>query len=108
QRLANLAAHDSLTGLINRRELERLLQESLQQHGRHFSHLLFLDLDQFKQVNDLCGHSAGDQLLRQLSSYLLGRLPGNSELARIGGDEFAVLLSGTDTRQALVLAEELR
>ncbi|QKE65007.1 EAL domain-containing protein [Aquipseudomonas campi] len=108
QRLANLAAHDSLTGLINRRELERLLQESLQQHGRHFSHLLFLDLDQFKQVNDLCGHSAGDQLLRQLSSYLLGRLPSTSELARIGGDEFAVLLSGTDTQQALVQAEQLR
>lgn len=108
QRLARLAAHDSLTGLVNRRELERLLQGSLEGGGRHFSHLLFLDLDQFKQVNDLCGHSAGDQLLRQLAGHLLGCLPSQAELARIGGDEFAVLLAGYDRPQALEQAERLR
>ncbi|HSX70932.1 MAG TPA: diguanylate cyclase, partial [Pseudomonas sp.] len=108
QRLARLAAHDSLTGLVNRRELERLLQGSLEGSGRHFSHLLFLDLDQFKQVNDLCGHSAGDQLLRQLAGHLLGCLPGQAELARIGGDEFAVLLGGCDRAEALEHAERLR
>ena len=108
QRLANLAAHDSLTGLINRRELERLLQDSLDGRGRHFSHLLYLDLDQFKQVNDLCGHSAGDQLLRQLASHLLGHMPAQAELGRIGGDEFAVLLVEEDSEAALHQAERLR
>lgn len=108
QRLARLAAHDSLTGLVNRRELERLLQGSLEGGGRRFSHLLFLDLDQFKQVNDLCGHSAGDQLLRQLANHLLGCVPSQAELARIGGDEFAVLLADCDRAQALEQAERLR
>lgn len=108
QRLARQAAHDSLTGLVNRRELERLLQGSLEGSGRRFSHLLFLDLDQFKQVNDLCGHSAGDQLLRQLAGHLLGSLPSQAELARIGGDEFAVLLAGCERHEALAQAERLR
>ena len=108
QRLARLAAHDSLTGLVNRRELERLLQGSLEGSGRRYSHLLLLDLDQFKQVNDLCGHSAGDQLLRQLAGHLLGSVPSQAELARIGGDEFAVLLADCDRQQALEQAERLR
>lgn len=109
ERLQHLAAHDSLTGLLNRRELERLLQESLGGGASQpFSHLLCLDLDQFKQVNDLCGHAAGDQLLRQLSSQLLHHLPRHAELARIGGDEFAVLLRGADNASALGYAEGLR
>ncbi|HBX56874.1 EAL domain-containing protein [Pseudomonas sp. UBA2684] len=109
ERLHLLAARDSLTGLLNRRELERLLQESLNGTAkRRFSHLLYLDLDQFKQVNDLCGHSAGDQLLRQLSSNLQHQLPRHAELARIGGDEFAVLLREVDSPAALVQAEHLR
>lgn len=109
ERLHYLAAHDSLTGLLNRRELERLLRESLNGQGkRRFSHLLSLDLDQFKQVNDLCGHSAGDQLLRQLASHLRHHLPEHAELARIGGDEFAVLLRESNHQAAQQQAETLR
>ncbi|OEC33158.1 diguanylate cyclase (GGDEF) domain-containing protein [Pseudomonas cuatrocienegasensis] len=108
ERLQHLAARDSLTGLLNRRELERLLQESLNGGARRFSHLLYLDLDQFKQVNDLCGHSAGDQLLRQLASRLQHQLPPSAELARVGGDEFAVLLRDTDDQAANCQAEHLR
>jgi len=109
ERLHYLAAHDSLTGLLNRRELERLLRESLEQGAKQrFSHLLSLDLDQFKQVNDLCGHSAGDQLLRQLASHLQHHLPAEAQLARLGGDEFAVLLRDTANDTALQVAERLR
>jgi diguanylate cyclase (GGDEF)-like protein len=109
ERLQYLAAHDSLTGLLNRRELERLLRETLKTGAsERFSHLLCLDLDQFKQVNDLCGHTAGDQLLRQLSSHLLHHLPREAELARLGGDEFAVLLRDVDNQTAQAHAETLR
>ena len=109
ERLQQLAAHDALTGLLNRRELERLLAETLGGTAkRRFSHLLLLGLDRFKQVNDLCGHSAGDQLLRQLASQLLHQLPRHAELARVGGDEFAVLLREVDDEAALEQAEQLR
>ena len=109
QHLQDLAAHDSLTGLLNRRELERLLQESLSHpDSQLFSHLLYLDLDQFKQVNDLCGHAAGDQLLRQLASKLQHQLPVSAKLARIGGDEFTVLLAQHSDADAMAQAEALR
>ncbi|MGG2399503.1 EAL domain-containing protein [Pseudomonas sp. SH1-B] len=109
ERLQQLAAHDALTGLLNRRELERLLSETLSGGARQrFSHLLLLGLDRFKQVNDLCGHSAGDQLLKQLASQLLHQLPRHAQLARVGGDEFAVLLREVDDEAALSQAEQLR
>jgi diguanylate cyclase (GGDEF)-like protein/PAS domain S-box-containing protein len=108
QRLAVLAAHDPLTGLLNRRELERQLQDSLDGRGEPFTHLLYLDLDQFKQVNDLCGHGAGDLLLRQLATVMGKQLPAHALLARVGGDEFAILLREPDAEAALARAEALR
>ena len=108
RKLSRLAAHDPLTDLLNRRELERQLQESIDGQGTRYSHLLYLDLDQFKQVNDLCGHSAGDQLLRQLSSRMQAHLPGSALLARIGGDEFAILLREDTLQAAIDQAETIR
>lgn len=109
ERLQQLAARDALTGLLNRRELERLLSETLSGTAkRRFSHLLLLGLDRFKQVNDLFGHSAGDQLLKQLSSQLLHQLPRHAELARVSGDEFAILLREVDDAAALSQADHLR
>ena len=108
RKLSILAAHDPLTGLLNRRELERLLQESIDGQGTRYSHLLYLDLDQFKQVNDLCGHSAGDLLLRQLSTSMQAQLPTNAVLARIGGDEFAILLRENNLTAAMDQAENIR
>ena len=104
------ATHDPLTGLINRREFERRVELSLQtgkmQHKEHA--LLYLDLDQFKLVNDTCGHVAGDELLRQLSSVLNGKLRQTDTLARLGGDEFGVLLDSCATPAAVRIAELLR
>lgn len=87
-------SHDALTGLVNRREFERraerLLTTVKQSKGEHA--LCFMDLDQFKIVNDTCGHAAGDELLRQLSVLLLNTLRHRDTLARLGGDEFGVLM----------------
>ena len=95
RRLAYLASHDALTGFINRRELEERLSTALAaikaEPGKTAA-LLYMDLDQFKVVNDTCGHSAGDLLLRQLGDVLRERVPKTGALARLGGDEFAVLL----------------
>lgn len=100
------ATHDSLTGLVNRREfaerLSNLLASGEQEHA-----LLYLDLDQFKVINDTCGHDAGDELLRQLSRLLLQNVPTNSSLARLGGDEFGVLLENVSIDQAREVAERL-
>ncbi|MDP9109670.1 MAG: EAL domain-containing protein, partial [Pseudomonadota bacterium] len=108
--LSHQATHDALTGLINRREFERRLElmlqtarVDLQQHT-----LLYLDLDQFKIVNDTCGHIAGDELLRQLGNILSEHLRLSDTLARLGGDEFGVLLENCSTLPALRLAEQLR
>lgn len=88
------AAHDSLTGLVNRREFERqaerLLSTIRQDKGEHA--LCFMDLDQFKVVNDTCGHIAGDEFLRQLSMILQHGVRKSDTLARLGGDEFGVLM----------------
>jgi len=108
--LAFQASHDSLTGLANRHEFERRLNEALPQIGHRFKScaLMFLDLDQFKVVNDTCGHAAGDQLLRQISGLLQTDLRPEDLLARLGGDEFAVLLQDCGTELASSTAEQLR
>lgn len=109
-RLSWAASHDALTGLINRVEFERRLEELLIE-ARHASKehaLMYLDLDQFKVVNDTCGHQAGDELLRQLSAKLDSMVRSSDTLARLGGDEFGVLLAGCPLPRAENIAESLR
>jgi diguanylate cyclase (GGDEF)-like protein len=109
-RLVYQASHDALTGLINRREfeqrLERMLLTALQQGREHA--LCYMDLDQFKVINDTCGHAAGDELLRQLALLLKGNLRERDILARLGGDEFALLLENCSIQDALEVADTFR
>ncbi|SED51072.1 PAS domain S-box-containing protein/diguanylate cyclase (GGDEF) domain-containing protein [Rhizobiales bacterium GAS188] len=109
-RLSWQASHDALTGLANRREFESRLGSALGQppHQRGGHSLMFLDLDQFKVVNDTCGHAAGDELLRQTSDLLQENLRDGDLLARLGGDEFGVLLHHCDAASAEENAERLR
>jgi diguanylate cyclase (GGDEF)-like protein/PAS domain S-box-containing protein len=104
------ASHDMLTGLANRREFESRLEHALGRlsHQRGERSLMFLDLDQFKVVNDTCGHAAGDQLLRQTSALLQESIGADALLARLGGDEFGVLLRNCDAKSAAETAERLR
>ncbi|MFL6572134.1 MAG: diguanylate cyclase, partial [Burkholderiales bacterium] len=108
--LAWQASHDALTGLINRRHFERKLGQALEDAqldaSRHA--LMFLDLDQFKIVNDTSGHTAGDELLRQLGALLKSQLRANDMLGRLGGDEFGVLVAHCDLPKAREIAEKLR
>ncbi|RPI41188.1 MAG: diguanylate cyclase, partial [Betaproteobacteria bacterium] len=110
QQLSWQASHDSLTGLVNRRELERRLVHSLESsHGQGRQHvLLYIDLDNFKVVNDSCGHSAGDELLRSLTSLMATKIRGSDTLARVGGDEFAALLETCPLDQGLRIANAIR
>ena len=110
KRLSHQASHDSLTGLINRREFERRLERMLgSAWERGAVHALcYVDLDQFKLVNDTCGHPAGDELLKQLGELLLTRIRGRDTLARLGGDEFAVLMEHCPLEDAEAVAESLR
>jgi diguanylate cyclase (GGDEF)-like protein len=109
-RLSWQATHDALTGLVNRREFEIRLEKAIdglcRQAGEHS--LMFLDLDQFKVVNDTCGHAAGDQLLKQTSDLLQENLGTDGLLARLGGDEFGILLQDCDADSAIRIAERLR
>jgi len=103
------ASHDDLTGLINRREIERRLQaalDSARSTGARHS-LCFIDLDQFKLVNDTCGHAAGDVLLRQLASNIASHLRSTDWLGRLGGDEFAILLCDTPLAGAERAAQKI-
>jgi diguanylate cyclase (GGDEF)-like protein/PAS domain S-box-containing protein len=105
------ATHDALTGLINRREFEQRLTDVLRsaradENGNHV--LMYLDLDQFKVVNDTCGHQAGDRLLKQITSVLQTRIRTTDTLARLGGDEFGVLLQDCTLDMAGRIAENLR
>ena len=102
--------HDWLTGLVNRREFEACLERAIHGAlgGQHEHVLLYLDLDQFKVVNDTCGHVAGDELLRQLTTVLRAQLREADVIARIGGDEFGVLLESCPISQANRIADQLR
>ncbi|MBI3713899.1 MAG: EAL domain-containing protein, partial [Burkholderiales bacterium] len=104
------ATHDALTDLVNRREFEKRLEKALQNpvQGEHQHALAYLDLDQFKIVNDTCGHHAGDELLRQITSLLRLALRSNDTLARLGGDEFGVLLESCPPHIAQNIAEKLK
>ncbi|QNK02510.1 EAL domain-containing protein [Dyella telluris] len=108
--LSYQASHDVLTGLINRREFERRLARavsSAESSGHPFT-VLYLDLDQFKVVNDTCSHAAGDELLRQIGSLFLSHVRPIDAVARLGGDEFVVLLENCTPDAALSIAEGLR
>ena len=107
--MVHQATHDPLTGLVNRVEFEQRLDKALQS-AKDFENthaLLFLDLDQFKIVNDSAGHVAGDELLKQVSSLLAGQLRGRDTLGRLGGDEFAVLLENCPLAKADNVAKML-
>ncbi|TDJ63276.1 MAG: EAL domain-containing protein [Proteobacteria bacterium] len=101
--------HDPLTGLVNRREFERRLEVALNVTRSELSEhaLLYMDLDQFKVVNDTCGHTAGDEFLRQLGAELYRKVRKHDTLARLGGDEFGVLLEHCPAEQASRIANEL-
>lgn len=107
-RLSYQASHDSLTDLINRREFEAQITHLLKQSRRVDHALLFIDLDQFKVINDTCGHVAGDELLRQLSVLMNEAVRQSDTLARLGGDEFGVLMRFCQLEQSKRLGESLR
>lgn len=109
RKLAFQASHDALTGVINRRAFDRKLKyaiSSSKRNGKHHS-LFYLDLDQFKIVNDTCGHDAGDHLLIKVTSMLQQKLRDVDTLARLGGDEFGILLENSNLDYALNFAKEL-
>ncbi|OGU22261.1 MAG: hypothetical protein A2580_07485 [Hydrogenophilales bacterium RIFOXYD1_FULL_62_11] len=109
-RLTHQASRDSLTGLFNRHSFESQVRRLIDEvDGGYANHAMFyLDLDQFKIVNDTCGHVAGDELLRQLGVILHEALRSDDLLARLGGDEFGVLLRRCSLDQAVKIAEKLR
>lgn len=110
EEISHQAQHDALTGLFNRYEFERRLQQAIEmaqaQDSEHA--LCYLDLDQFKLVNDTCGHAAGDALLKQLSVLFESKIRQCDTLARLGGDEFGVLLEHCSLTNAKSIANTLR
>ncbi len=110
RRATHQARHDALTGLHNRYAFEgdirRAIDAAAEGEGRHV--VCFIDLDRFKKINDSCGHAAGDQLLRQVAQLLKSGIRKEDVLARIGGDEFGILLRHCDLDQARATAENLR
>ncbi|WP_373017558.1 EAL domain-containing protein [Thiomicrorhabdus sp.] len=111
ERLTWQAMHDSLTGLHNRQAFENKLDELIEAGAEspQLQHcLIYIDLDQFKIVNDTVGHSAGDELLKQVARILQDQIRDSDMLARIGGDEFAILLENCPTNNAETVAEKIR
>ncbi|MER2545305.1 MAG: EAL domain-containing protein [Candidatus Accumulibacter phosphatis] len=109
RQITHEATHDTLTGLVNRREFEKRLDRALasaKQYGAHHA-LCYLDLDQFKIVNDTAGHAAGDELLKQIKGVLTRVFRERDTLARLGGDEFGLLLDNCPLEKACKIAEDL-
>jgi diguanylate cyclase (GGDEF)-like protein/PAS domain S-box-containing protein len=110
EQLTYQATHDTLTDLTNRAEfearLDRVIKHSKKQHSNHA--LCYIDLDQFKVVNDTCGHAAGDELLRQVSNILEAKVRQRDTVARLGGDEFGLLLEHCSLEQGIQVAESAR
>jgi len=110
EELREQANHDYLTGLYNRRYFHQISQDLIniaKREARKLS-IIMLDIDKFKLVNDTYGHSAGDQVLKHLASTLTEHTRNSDIVARLGGEEFAVLLLNSDTKGAAVIAEKLR
>jgi diguanylate cyclase (GGDEF)-like protein len=103
--LKSQASRDTLTGLANRNMLERRLASALQTHDGLA--LCWLDLDRFKEINESLGHSVGDELLRQVSARLQDHVPDRTTLARMGGDEFALVLPGADSETASAVSRNV-
>lgn len=110
QKMTYQATHDVLTNLINRREFERRLKQKIDEtkYNNKTHSLCYMDLDQFKAVNDSCGHAAGDELLKQVSAEINLVIRDSDTFARLGGDEFGILLSGCPIDKAIALAEDAR
>lgn len=109
RQLAHDATHDALTGLVNRVEFEKRVKRALtsaRQYGARHA-LCYLDLDQFKLVNDTAGHTAGDNLLRQINGLISGLFRERDTLARIGGDEFGLLLDNCPLERASFIAQSV-
>ena len=109
QQLGYQASHDPLTGLVNRREFENRISNALQEcRDSQAEHALcYIDLDQFKVVNDTCGHDAGDQLLLQVTEIFKQQVRKNDTVARLGGDEFGLLLENCPLEQSRQIAEKV-
>ena len=110
RRLSYHASHDILTGLVNRREFEHRLERALKSTGANETSYVvcYVDLDQFKIINDTCGHAAGDAVLGQAGTLLKSKVRWRDTLSRIGGDEFGILLESCSLDEALRTAETLR
>ena len=107
-KLSWTATHDSLTGLVNRKEFEARLDLSMTQFNRQQVCAMFIDLDKFKAVNDTAGHAAGDEVLRSVAALFENTVRQSDTVARLGGDEFAILLPGCPLGRAQGIAEQVR
>jgi diguanylate cyclase (GGDEF)-like protein len=110
EKLKKICNTDALTGISNRRHLEEKLSKELSFAQRHNSALscLFIDIDKFKRINDQLGHLAGDEILKELAKRIKNELRNYDCLARFGGEEFVLLLPGTETADATMMAERIR
>jgi len=109
RKMSYQATHDPLTGLINRREFERRLDEAMDSaHAEEAVHMLFyMDLDRFKAVNDSCGHLAGDNMLREVATIIKEQVRESDFVGRLGGDEFGALLIGCPIEKARQIASDI-